>query len=194
MDLGFGPGLAIIVLTLALRSALLPLTWGLAYRAAVRQDKLAHLEGQLAVIRQRYENDPREQFARTQELYRRHGIRMVDLMSLLGAGVQLPVMWGLYRVFRDKLAGAFLWVRDLGRPDTLLAVLAALTTAVAMAVVPHAQGELRAALLLLPALLCFMAAVHLSAGLALYWTTSNLFGAVQTLALQGALRRRHRTR
>ena len=66
-----------------------------------------------------------------------------------------------------------------------------MTTAVAVAVVPAAHGELRAVMLLLPALLCFLAALHVSAGLALYWTTSNLFGAVQAVALQGVLRRQH---
>jgi YidC/Oxa1 family membrane protein insertase len=189
VNLGVGSGLAIILLTLALRSALLPLTWSVAYRAAVRQEKLARLQPQLTAIRERYVNDPSELAARTLQLYRQHGIKIADAMSLLTVGIQLPVLWGLYRVLRDKAAGAFLWVRDLGRPDALLAVLAALTTAVAMAAVPHGQNELRAMLLLLPALLCFMTALHFSAGLALYWTTSNLFGAVQTVALQRVLRR-----
>jgi hypothetical protein len=37
---GFGAGFAIIVLTAAVRTAMMPLTWSLAYRAAVRQAKI----------------------------------------------------------------------------------------------------------------------------------------------------------
>ncbi len=43
VDWRLGGGLAIIVLTGVLRGALLPLTWWLAYRAALRQAALAKL-------------------------------------------------------------------------------------------------------------------------------------------------------
>ena len=96
VDLGLGPGLAIILVTLALRSALLPLTWSMAYRAAVRQEQLNRLQPQLAAIRERYKNDTAEQLARTVQLYRQNGIKMADGTRLLALGVQLPVVSGLY--------------------------------------------------------------------------------------------------
>ena len=187
---GLGTGLAIILLTLAVRTALAPLTWSLAYRAAVRQSKLARLAPELAAIRARYPDNPREQMRRTLELYRRNGLTPADGKSLAGGLVQMPVIFGLYRALQSGMGtAAFLWVRNLARPDLLLAILAALTTAAAMAVSPHVSGDMRLVILLLPAILCFVAALHFSSGIALYWITSNVLGAAQTLALRRVLRR-----
>jgi YidC/Oxa1 family membrane protein insertase len=187
---GLGTGVAIILLTLAVRTALAPLTWSLAYRGAVRQAKLARLAPELEAIRARYAGDAREQMRQTFELYRRHGLTRADGKSLAGALVQMPVIYGLYRTLQSGMgAAAFLWIRNLARPDLLLALLAAVTTAAAMAVSPHLSDQMRLMLLLVPAILCFIAALHLSSGMALYWVTSNLFGAAQTIALRRVLRR-----
>jgi YidC/Oxa1 family membrane protein insertase len=187
---GLGSGVAIILLTLAVRAALAPLTWSLAYRGAVRQAKLAKLAPDLAAIRERYADHPREQMRRTLELYRRNGLTPADGRRLAGALVQMPVIYGLYRTLQSGMGtAAFLWIRNLARPDMLLAFLAALTTAAVMAVAPHAPDQMRLMILLLPAILCFIAALHFSSGMALYWITSNVLGAAQTLALRRVLRR-----
>jgi YidC/Oxa1 family membrane protein insertase len=188
-DWGLGYGLAIIVLTLAVRTALFPLTWSLAYRGALRHAKIARLEPQLKVIRRRCANDPQTQMQKTMELYREHGLSIADGKSLLGAFVQIPVISGLYQALRSGSGtAAFLWIRDLGRPDILLAILAALTTALAMAAAPHMSEQMRLTIILLPAMFCFLAALHFSSGIALYWITSNLFGTAQTLALRRVMR------
>jgi membrane protein insertase Oxa1/YidC/SpoIIIJ len=51
------------------------------------------------------------------------------------------------------------------------------------------SGDMRLVILLLPAILCFLAALHFPSGIALYWITSNVLGAAQTLALRRVLRR-----
>jgi YidC/Oxa1 family membrane protein insertase len=187
---GLGTGVAIILLTLAVRAVLAPLTWSLAYRGAVRQAKFAKLAPDLAAIRERYADNPREQMRRTLELYSRNGLAPADGRSLGGALVQMPVIYGLYRTLQGGMGtAAFLWIRNLARPDLLLAVLAALTTAAAMAVAPHVPDQMRLMVLVLPAILCFMAALHFSSGMALYWITSNVLGAAQTIALRRVLRR-----
>jgi YidC/Oxa1 family membrane protein insertase len=189
-DWGLGTGLAIIVLTVAIRTALLPLAWPLAYRGALRQMKLAQLAPHLKAIRDRYANDPQVQMQKTMELYRQHGMNIADGKSLLGACVQMPVICGLYQALSSGIGtAAFLWIRNLARPDTLLAILAALTTAVAMAAVPQMSEQMRLMIILLPAIFCFLAALHFSSGIALYWITSNLFGAVQSLALRQRIAR-----
>ena len=67
--------------------------------------------------------------------------------------------------------------------------MAALSSAAAMAVAPHMSEQARFLLILLPAILCFIAALHFSSGVALYWITTNLFSAAQTLALRHSMRR-----
>jgi YidC/Oxa1 family membrane protein insertase len=187
---GLGAGLAVIVLTMAVRVSLLPLTWSLAYRGAVRQAKMAKLAPALLLIRQRLAHDPHEQMQKARELYRQHGLSVADGKSLLGAFLQMPVIYGLYKALSSGVGTTeFLWIRNLGRPDRVLAILAALSTAAAMAVAPHMSEQARLIVILLPAILCMVAALHFSSGVALYWITSNLFGAVQTLALRQTMRR-----
>jgi YidC/Oxa1 family membrane protein insertase len=186
---GLGFGLAVIALTLMVRTALLPLTWSLARRGAARQAQIAVIAPQLKLINERHAKDPRARMQATEELYRRHGLGVADGKGLLGALIQLPVVYGLYQALRLGTATtSFLWIRNLSRPDLILAVLAAVTTAAAMAVAPQASEHLRVAIVLVPAVLCFVAALHFSSGIALYWVTSNLFGAAQSIAFRRALR------
>jgi YidC/Oxa1 family membrane protein insertase len=186
---GLGTGLAIIALTAAVRAALMPLTWSLAYRGALRQVKLARLAPAIKVIRERYAHDSSAQMERIMELYREHGLGIADGLGLLGALLQMPVIYGLYKALSNGVgATAFLWIRNLGRPDTILAILAALATAAAMAVAPHMSEHTRLVIVLLPAMLCFLAALHFSSGVVLYWITSSLFGAAQTLALRHTMK------
>src|SRR5579859_4764224 len=49
---GLGTGLAIIALTATVRLTLLPLSWSLAYRAAVRQSKMVRLKPMLDELRE----------------------------------------------------------------------------------------------------------------------------------------------
>jgi YidC/Oxa1 family membrane protein insertase len=168
----------------------MPLTWSLACRGVLRQAKIASLEPQLRAIRARHADDPRAQMQQTLELYRRHGLNVADGKGVLGALVQLPVIYGLYQALRGGVSSAaFLWIRDLARPDLCLAVIAALTTALVMAVAPQMSEQARLALILVPALLCLAAALHLSSGIALYWVTSNLVSTAQSLALRNVVRR-----
>lgn len=83
-------GLSIIILTVAISLALLPLT--------LRQLKSARatfaLRSELAEIRRQHARDLRAQRQATQELYKQHGItRRSPYLSLL---VQLPIFIGLY--------------------------------------------------------------------------------------------------
>jgi YidC/Oxa1 family membrane protein insertase len=188
---GLGTGLAIVILTLAMRTALLPITWSTAVRAAARQAKLAALETHLKALREKYATNRQLQMQKTLELYQQHGLSMADGKSLLGALVQMPLVVGLYQTLRNGVGpAAFLWIRNLGRPDVILAILAAVTTAVAMAFAPNISEQIRWLLILLPAVFCLLAALHLSSGIALYWITTNSFSAAQTVALRRVVKRR----
>ncbi len=78
------------------------------------------------------------------ELYGNHGLTLVDFKGLLGGLAQMPVFLGMFQVLRDAGDGArFLWVPNLLRPDTLLAVIAGLTTAMMMAVNPDMPEQMR---------------------------------------------------
>ena len=53
-QVGLGTGLAIVALTLLLRTALLPISWRVAFRGAIRQKKMLRLQPELASIKAKY--------------------------------------------------------------------------------------------------------------------------------------------
>jgi len=190
-DVGLGLGLAIIVSTLALRFALLPVSWPLALRNRLRQKKMQTLKPELERLKAQLGNRPEEYGTRMLALYREHGLSPVDGKSLLGALVQMPVFVGMFRVLRGAGDGArFLWVPNLSKPDPALAVIAGLATALLMIVNPDLPEQMRMLLIVLPCIVAVITAMHFGSALALYWTTSNCFSLAQTLALQRVVAKR----
>ncbi|MGH8180656.1 MAG: YidC/Oxa1 family membrane protein insertase, partial [Steroidobacteraceae bacterium] len=110
-DMHLGMGLAIILFTLAVRSALLPVTWPAMSQGDIRRRKLQGLEPALAALKKRFDADPQRYAQEMMSLYRREGITLLDKASLAGALIQLPLFLGLYQVLRAiRGAGRFLWV------------------------------------------------------------------------------------
>ncbi|HZF27800.1 MAG TPA: membrane protein insertase YidC [Gammaproteobacteria bacterium] len=188
---GLGAGLAVVALTLALRALVLPITFPNACRGLVRQRKLAALQPELARLKERYAGEPQKYGEALLAAYNRHGISMVDGRTLLGAFVQTPVLLGMFTTLRRALPhGRFLWVADLAKPDVLLAIVAGLTTAILALAAPEMPEHVRVLMMILPAICLALTALHFGSAIALYWTTSNLFTAGQTLAVRWFVARR----
>jgi YidC/Oxa1 family membrane protein insertase len=193
-EVGLGLGVGIIVATLLLRTLLLPIAWPNAYRACVRQKKMLKLRPDLETLKQRFKDQPQLYMQKMGELHRQHGLTMFDGKGLLGALVQLPLLLGMYRTLANVGDGVrFLWVPNLLRPDIALALIAGLTTALMMAANPDLPEHVRILMIVLPSVLAIFAALKLSSALAIYWTASNTFSAIQTLALHAVVRRRVRS-
>ena len=188
---GLGSGLAVVALTLLMRALVLPITLPNACRGLVRQRKLAVLQPELARLKERYAGDHQKYGEAMMAAYKRHGISLVDGRSLLGALVQTPVLLGMFTALRRALPhGRFLWVADLAKPDVLLAIVAGLTTAILALAAPEMPEHVRAIMMILPAICLALTALHFGSAIALYWTTSNLFTAGQTLAARWLVSRR----
>jgi YidC/Oxa1 family membrane protein insertase len=190
-EVGLGTGLAIVALTLVLRTLILPITWQNAYRGYIRQRKLAQLRPELERAKERHSRDPQKYAAAVSALYREHGLPMVDSRALVGALVQMPLLLGVFSALRRGVAhGRFLWVGDLAKPDLAFAILAGVTTGLLALVAPDMPEHVRVLMLIVPAVCLTLTAMHLASGLALYWATSNVFGAAQTLVLRAVIARR----
>jgi YidC/Oxa1 family membrane protein insertase len=190
-DLHLGMGLAIILMTLAVRSVLLPLTWTIARRAECRRISLQRLKSQLERLKVQFTGDQQRYAQEMTKLYQREGVTLLDPTSLLGALIQVPVFLGIFQVLRGiHRAVRFLWIADLGRPDFWLAVIAGAATMALMATNPDMPEHLRLMLIVLPAVFTIVAALKFSAALSLYWATTNVFSGVQTIVLHAVLRRR----
>jgi len=190
-QVGLGTGLGIVALTLLLRTVILPISWPIAYRGSIRQKKMLRLQPELERLRREYANEPRIYAERMMRLYRERGMTVMDWRSVLGSLLQMPLFLGMYQTLRAGLNGArFLWVETLARPDPVFAMLAALTTMLMMMANPDLPEQMRVMLILIPSILAAIAALKFCSALAVYWTVSNCYSAIQTGALHYWIARR----
>ena len=192
-DAGLGSGLAILVLTLTLRFALLPVAWSSAYGTCIRQKRLRCLQPELQRLKEQFADKPQQLAEETMKLYRKNGLRLMETGPILSSLVQLPVLLGMFNVLRQGWQQArFLWVASLARPDYWLAMAAAATTALMMLANPDLPEQARMLMILVPSVLALILAFKFASALALYWTASNCFTAIQTLAVHRLVDRRIR--
>jgi YidC/Oxa1 family membrane protein insertase len=155
-DVGLGLGFAIALGTVLLRSVLLPLSWPIAYRGYIRRKKMIQIQPTLQRLKKLFRDKPDVYLQKMSELYRKHDLTLVDHKSLLATAVQMPLLIGMYQVLRELgRCVKFLWVSNLLKPDTWLAILVGLTAAVMMAVTPDMSEHMRLFMILVPGIIAF---------------------------------------
>lgn len=109
-------GLAVICLTIIVRSALFPLSIKQARGAA----KMQELQPEIAALKEKYGKD-KEKMARAQmELFSKH--KYNPLAGCLPVFLQLPIFMGLYQALNnavDLRMAKFLYIQNLAAPDAL---------------------------------------------------------------------------
>jgi YidC/Oxa1 family membrane protein insertase len=189
-------GAAIVVASLVLRIAMLPITLRATRRRLMLEAKLRALAPDVERLKKRYAGRPQELILATQRLHDEKGIKTVDGRSLIDMLVQFPPAALLYsaigRVARD--AGGFLWVRSLVAPDRALALVAAGISAGA-AWLAARSPETRTAASLAPiaitGVIAYVFLSHISAGVALYSITNSVVAAVEQAVVLRSLAREH---
>jgi YidC/Oxa1 family membrane protein insertase len=114
-------GIAIILLTVAVRAGMFPLSWKQTQSMA----RMQALKPELDKINEKYKNDAQKKQQAMQELYSKHQIN--PLSGCLPMFVQLPIFMGLYRglMIDVELRGsplfgdAIRWCSNLAAPDML---------------------------------------------------------------------------
>ncbi|ENQ3105841.1 protein translocase subunit yidC [Bacillus sp. 491mf] len=190
-------GIAIIIITIVVRTILLPLTIT-QYRSQLKTKKM---QPELQKLKEKYGDttkNPEKQKQYQQEmmiLMRTNGVNPV--MGCLPLLLQMPVFSALYYAIshtEEIRSASFLWV-NLGHADPyhILPALAAMATFLQMKILQsNMTGEQSQALkiqqFMMPAMILFMGFAAPS-GLVLYWITSNLFTVVQTVLLKKVMDR-----
>jgi YidC/Oxa1 family membrane protein insertase len=112
-------GLAIIMLTVIVRSCLFPLS----RRQALSAQRMQALQPEMKRLAELYKNDAQKRAQAQQELFRKHNIH--PLGGCLPALIQLPIFLGLYRCVSTDvelrqaplLSESIRWAADLSAPD-----------------------------------------------------------------------------
>lgn len=194
-------GLAIILLTVLVRTILLPLT--VAQMRSTR--KMQELQPQINELRKKYKNDAQRLNKETMELYQKAKVN--PLGGCLPVLLQFPIIIALFnalRTFPYKGTPVFLGL-NLTMPDPhtpalvfsggismplgwhylVLPILAAVTTYLQTALTPMAANpddptakSMKSMMLIFPFLIGYYALSY-PTGLSLYWVTQNVFTIVQ---------------
>jgi YidC/Oxa1 family membrane protein insertase len=183
---GGSPGWAILVLSLCVRVALLPLTIKLARRTRRNQETMRALQPEIEQLKKRFEKKPERLFEEMSKLYRKHDCSPFDLPTLIGSFVQLPVFGILYSSIRSSItaSSSFLWIRNLASPDLLLTLAVLALAGISAYWMPATAGQRRSTLVLIQVVITLVFIWRLAAGLSLYWVSSNAVGIFQAVWLR----------
>lgn len=178
-------GLAIILLTVAIRLLLFPLM----HSSTVSMRRMQKLQPKVKELQARYKKkkgDPQARAKMNQEmmaLYKEEGVNpMGGCLPLL---VQLPILWALYTLFLNAIelrhAPFFGWILDLSAKDPyyVTPILMTATMWLQQRLAPQiGDPQQQRIMRLLPFIFGFMF-LQFPSGLVLYWLTNNVLTIVQ---------------
>jgi YidC/Oxa1 family membrane protein insertase len=185
-------GLAIIVLTITVRTVLFPLTW----RQIKSGAQMRQLKPEIDKLNEKFKDDAQQKQLATMELWKKHGVN--PLSGCLPVVAQMPVWFALYTSLQtaaELYHTPFLWFRDLSAPDTihvgswdapfLLPVLLGATTFIQQKLMPQQMDPAQQKMMtyMMPAVFTAMM-LFLPAGLGVYMFTNSVLGIAQTLAVE----------
>jgi YidC/Oxa1 family membrane protein insertase len=189
-DLGFGWGMAIVLLTIVTRAVLFPLT----YRQLKAMRALQALQPQMKEIQEKYKNDPQRKNQEMMNFYRENKVNPAG--ACLPLLLQLPFFIALFYLlrgdeFKVELSGAgWLGLPNLSEPATGIALFILIALYVvtmiisSLAMSMSAERSQRMMFLLLP-IVFIPFVINFPAGLMVYWITTNVW----TIGQQAAMKR-----
>lgn len=187
-------GWAIVIMTLAIRLVLFPLT----YRSMMSMNKLKDLAPKMTELREKYKGDPQKLNVHMMELYKKHGAN--PFAGCLPIILQIPVFFAIYRVLLNatelKAAEWAFWITDLSLKDPffVLPILMGATMFVQQLITPMTiQDPTQAKVMkFLPVVFTFFF-LWFPAGLTLYWCVNNICSLIQQLVINKMFaRERHK--
>jgi YidC/Oxa1 family membrane protein insertase len=181
-------GIAIIVVTIIIRAALLPLM----IKQMQSTKAMQVIQPELTALKEKYSSkDQKTQQKLQQEtmlLFQKHGVN--PMAGCLPLFIQMPILIAFYHaIMRTKEINehTFLYF-DLGDKDPyfILPIIAAVATYVQQKLMMKGQEDnpqLKMMLYLMPGMILIFA-VNLPSALSLYWVVGNIFSIVQTIVIK----------
>lgn len=175
-------GLAIILLTLLIRTLLFPLQ----FKSFKSMKKMQKLQPQLQKIKEKHKDDPQRVQKETMELFKKNGAN--PLGGCLPMLMQMPVFFAMYQVFLHSVELVnqpfILWIQDLSVKDPYYVLPALMggsfflqTKLNPSTTTDPSQQKI---MLIMPLIFPFFMK-DLPAGLNLYMTISTAFGILQQM-------------
>lgn len=183
-------GLAIVITTILIRLALLPLM--------IKQTKstkaMQALQPEMTKLKEKYSSKDQATQQKLQQemmqLYKTYGVN--PLAGCLPIFIQMPILIAFYNAImrtEEISQHTFLWF-DLGQPDPyyILPIIAAVATFIqqklSMAGNANQNPQMAVMLWLMPIMILIFA-INFPAALSLYWVVGNIFGIAQMYFIKG---------
>ena len=177
---------AIIALTLIIKSLL----WPIQNKATNQLRKMSLLSPKMTELREKYKDDPQKMNEEVMKLYKEYGVNPFSgCVPLL---IQIPIFFGFYAMLGSAIElrnSSFLWVHDLSQPDTLfkiwgfpvniLPIVMTGTMIWQLIITPKSGDAMQQRIFYFMPVIFLVFCYNYASGLALYWTTQNLFSIVQ---------------
>ena len=179
-------GVSIIILTIVINLALLPLRI-VSMKSALKMQKL---QPQMKAIQDRYKKlpmrDPKRQEMNAEigELYKREGVNPAG--GCLPLIIQMPFLFAFYSMLANAIElrqASFLWLHDLSSPDKLYIVPAVMlvSTYLMQKMTPNSgmdPKQQQMMTLMMPLMITWFS-LNLPSGLSVYWVVGNIIGIAQ---------------
>ncbi|NSL52356.1 YidC family membrane integrase SpoIIIJ [Calidifontibacillus erzurumensis] len=182
-------GLSIIIVTIIIRLAILPLM----IKQTQNSKAMQAIQPELKALQQKYASkDPKTQQKLQQEtmaLFQKHGVN--PLAGCLPLLIQMPILIGFYHAIMrtEEIANHnFLWF-DLGNSDPyyILPLIAGITTFLQQKIMMkgmESNPQMKMMLYVMPVMIVIFA-ISFPAALSLYWVVGNIFMIIQTYFIKG---------
>jgi YidC/Oxa1 family membrane protein insertase len=173
-------GMAIILLTIAIKLLFFPLT----YSSTKSMAKMADLQPKVKAIRAKYKksksdiNQRRQMNEEMMKLYKEQGVNPAG--GCLPLLIQLPVFWGVFRMLvvavEFRHAPFALWITDLSVKDPFYVtpVLMGITQFISQKMTPTSADPSQAKMMLVMPFVMTIFFINFQSGLVLYWLTTNV--------------------
>ena len=179
-------GVAIIILTVIINLALLPLRIT-SMKSALKMQKL---QPQMKAIQEKYKKlpmrDPKRQEmnAEIAELYKREHVNPAG--GCIPLIIQMPFLFAFYSMLQNAIElrqAPFLWLHDLSSPDKLfiMPVVIVISTYLVQKMTPNSgmdPKQQQMMTLMMPLMIGFFS-YSLPSGLSVYWVVGNIIAIVQ---------------
>lgn len=184
-------GIAIIIITLAIRLLLMPLMLKQYKKQQIMKEKMDILKPEMDIIQKKLKatKNQKEQQILQQEmfaLYKTHNVNPLN-MGCLPVLIQMPILMGFYYAIRgsEEIAShSFLWF-NLGHSDMWITAIAGivyyLQFKVSQSNMPAQTQKQMKFMGLLSPIMIVMISLNAPAALPLYWTIGGIFLTLQTM-------------
>lgn len=188
-----GAGWSIAIITLVVRTILLPLMLIQQKKSVTQQEKMSRLQPQMKLIQEGMKHkrlSPAQQMQLTnwqRELYQKNHVSLTGGIGCLPILIQMPIMIGIYSAvaYSSVLRHATFFGISLNNKSVVLAIVATVFAVIqgyiSLIGVPEEQKKTMQSMMFMNPIMTLFFSLSFSGALALYWAAGNLVSIVQQL-------------